>query len=103
VSNTVTPLADLNVEVKIHYKTSKGESRPIRTYTANPGYLAGTPWFSVSTDSSNMTFNIGQLVEVTLKITVRKLMLYGNLYVSIDHRHLIVLISSDVVHAYSIF
>ena len=83
VSENVPPLADLNVAVKIHYKTSEGEDRPIRTYTANPGYLAGVPAFSVSTDSSNMIFHIGQLVEVTLKIVVRRLTLDGKLYVSI--------------------
>lgn len=83
VSGFVTPLADLNVAIKILYQTSKGEDRPIKTYKPDPGYLAGVPLFSLSADPSNMSINIGQLIEVTLNITIRRMTLYGNLFVSV--------------------
>ncbi len=83
VSETVTPLADLKVAIKIKYQTSSGTDRPIRTYKPDPGYLAGVPFFSLSADPSSMILNIGQLVAVTVKIVVRRMTLYGKLYVSI--------------------
>jgi hypothetical protein len=83
VKNTVTPLADLNVEIKIGYNTSKGENRPVRTYKPNPGYLAGVPLFNVSSNAPGRLINIGQLVDITINIVVSKITLEGKLYVSI--------------------
>lgn len=87
VSGFVTPLADLNVAIKILYQTSKGEDRPIKTYKPDPGYLAGVPLFSLSADPSNMSINIGQLIEVTLNITIRRMTLYGNLFVYLPQQN----------------
>lgn len=80
-------MADLNVEIKIQYKTSKSEVRPIRTYKPNPGYLAGVPSFNLSSNAPDRLVNfglvnIGQLVDITVKILVRKMTLEGELYVS---------------------
>ena len=82
VSDSVTPLADLNIEIKIRYKTSKGEDRPIRTYKPNPGYLAGVPLFNLSSNAPDRLVHIGQLVDITVKIVVTKMTLEGKLYVS---------------------
>ena len=80
VAESVKPLDDLNVEIQIHYKTSSGVVRPIRTYKPDPGYLAGVPSFLLSVNSSIIT--IGQLVDVTIDIVVKRMTLNGELYVS---------------------
>ena len=81
ISDNITPLEDLNVAIEIHYKTSKGEDRPVKEYKPNPGYIAGAPSYLLSTDPSNTTIHIGQVVEVTLKIIVKRMTLDGNIYV----------------------
>lgn len=81
VLDNVTPLDDLNVAIEILYKTSKDEDRPVKKYKPNPGYIAGAPSYLLSTDPSNTTIHIGQVVEVTLKIIVKRMTLYGNINV----------------------
>ena len=80
VNNTVTPMADLNVEIQINYTTSKGEARPIRTYKPDPGYIAGVPSFSLT--APNITINIGQTIEITLSILIKRMTLNGTVNVS---------------------
>ena len=75
-------MSELNVEIKIRYNTSKSEDRPIRTYKANPGYLAGVPSFNLSSNAPDRLVNIGQLVDITVKMLVKKMTLEGKLYVS---------------------
>ena len=82
VKQDVAPLADLNVEIKILYKTSTNVDRPVRIYKPNPGYLAGVPTFNLSSSVPNRLVNIGQLVDVTVKIILKKMSLEGKLYVS---------------------
>ena len=81
VSEDVTPLDDLNVALKIHYKTSAGEDRPVKEYKPSPGYFAGAPLYFLSTDLPNATIHIGQIVEVTLNIVVKRMMMYGSIHV----------------------
>lgn len=77
------PLADLNVEMKIRYQTKTGgKDRPIKTYTAKPGYFAGVPLFNLTSNAPNRIIKIGQLVDVTVKILIKKLTLKGKLHVS---------------------
>ena len=82
VNGSVSPLADLNVEIQISYKTSKSQARPIRTYKPNPGYIAGVPSFNLSSSVPDRLVNIGKLVEITVKILISRMTLSGKLYVS---------------------
>lgn len=54
----------------------------MRTYKPSPGYLAGVPSFNLSSNAPGRLVNIGQLVDITTKIIVKKIKLEGKLYVS---------------------
>lgn len=82
VKQSVTPLADLDIEIKIEYQTIADEKRPVKTYKASPGYLAGVPSFNLSSNAPDRLVNIGQLIDITTKIIVKKMTLEGKLYVS---------------------
>ncbi|XP_028405472.1 uncharacterized protein LOC114528088 [Dendronephthya gigantea] len=86
VSKTVTPLVDLNVGIGIRYQTTEGEDRPFKMYKPDPGYIAGTPEFSVAVNPNITKINIGQVVEITLKIKIERMNLDGNLFVYLPDR-----------------
>ncbi|XP_028406171.1 uncharacterized protein LOC114528690 [Dendronephthya gigantea] len=81
VNNTVTPLANLNVEIRIEYQTSGGVDRPVRTYKPSPGYIAGVPSFNLSSNAPDRLVNIGQPVDITVTILLNKMVLKGKFYV----------------------
>ena len=81
-NESVTPLSDLNVEIKLYYRTPDNVDRPVKTYAPDPGYVAGVPTFNLSSNMSGRAVKIGNIIDVSLQILIQKISLLANIEVS---------------------